>query len=118
MAKPIPRNPNSPQPGRPAARFEFPVRINLNQNLRQAPQNIFIDEAELPPGRIPLWVNRVIRWMFFFVVEGIILSFCFRVLGSAFKGAPEFMTTMLMLFKFALFLLLSYHAIFRINIFR
>jgi len=118
MAKPIPRNPNSPQPGRPAARFEFPVRINLNQNLRQAPQNIFIDEAELPPGRIALWVNRVIRWMFFFVVEGIILSFCFGVLGSAFKDAPEFMKVMLSLFQFAMFLYLSYHAMFRINIFR
>ncbi len=114
MAKPIPRNPNRHQPGRPAPRVELPVRINLNQ----VPQNIFMDEAELPPGRVALRVNRVIRWGFFFVVEGIIFSFCFGVLGHAFTGAPTFMKAMLSLSQFALFLYLSYHAIFRINIFR
>lgn len=81
-------------------------------------QNLFMDEAHLPQRPIALWINRIIRWSFFIVLEGIIISLCFGVLGHAFSGAPEFMTPLLSLFQIAMFLYLSYHAIFRINIFR
>lgn len=106
MAAPIPRNPNPP---------------HNRRNRRPAQQErleLFINEHRLPPGRLPLYINRIFRWAFFLVVEALILVFCFGICGAAFDGAPDEFKPLFWLIQIAMFIVFTYHAIFRTDIFR
>lgn len=119
MAAPIPRNLNRQYDPRQARQIEALLRQNQQNILppREEPQRLFINEARLPPERVPLYVNRGLRWAFFFVLEAIIIMFSFRICGHIFDPLPELIRPLFSLVQLAMFILLTHHAIFRLHVF-
>lgn len=79
MAVPIPQNPNQP-------RNEMGPRPRRHQEPQP---NLFIDEAHLPPGRVPLYVNRIFRWVFLLLVESFLAVLFFGIFSEFTTHAPE-----------------------------